>query len=216
MSALKLITDRTEADRLYLEELNAKGWAAMTEEERFFWRSGTAEALELLDGVLETSDGLIVGAGDGVVRGAYNVEDMNRVETAVQSISAQAVALLGEISSYLMEKGVAPDAVFVLPYTAQDAQVEPQRVWLRSEMPDDDQCAAYLAQVQTIKDILALDAPSVPADMTDFRVGEANDIEKILLAVEAALLQLQTQTKDRIDRTAEGWLYSGEFYAGEV
>lgn len=216
MSALKLVTDRTEADCIYLEELNAKGWANMTEEERFFWRCGEPEVLELLDGTLETSDGLIVGAGGGVVRGGYNTDDMNRVEAAVQTVAAQALALLDEIAAYLVEKGVAPDTVFVLPYTAQNTQVEPQRVWLSSEMPDDDDCAAYLAQVQRIKDILATDAPAVPADMVDFRVGEANDIEKILLSVESALLKLQTQTKDRIDRTAEGWLYSGEFYAGEV
>ena len=216
MSSLKLVTDRTEADRIYLEKLNAKGWGNMTEEERFYWRSGSAEVLELLDGTLETSDGYVIGAGDGVTRGAYNEQDMNRVEAAVQTVAVQAVELLKEISDYLVKRGVATDTVFALPYTVEDTAVEPPQTWTKYQLPFAEELTAYLDKVRRIKGILVSDAPEVPADMLDLQIDEANNIEKVLLAVENALLSLRDETKDRIDRTTQCWLYSGEFFAGEV
>ena len=216
MSDLKLITDRTEIDRVRLEALNAKGWDAMTADEKFYWRCGEAEILELLDGTLETSDGLLVGAGNAVTRGAYNYQDLNRVEEAVQIVSSTAFHLVDEIASYLVEKGVATDAMFELPYKKSDSHVPPAKLWESKEIPSADDLSAYLAKVQIIRDILPTSAPLVPADMDGLRVEEANNIEKILEAVYAELDVQRVTIKDRADRTAESWNYSGEFFAGEV
>lgn len=57
----QLITDRTQADVDRAGELNAKGWAAMTAEERAEWSAG--------------------------MKGAYNHTDLNRVEGAVAELA---------------------------------------------------------------------------------------------------------------------------------
>ena len=49
------------------------------------------------------------------------------------------------------------------------------------------------------------DVPQVPPDMDRLNYEEANDIEKILLAVD-----------DAITRISKSWYYSGDIYAGEV
>lgn len=60
---MQLITDRTQADVDRAGELNAKGWARMTEEERAEWSAG--------------------------MKGAYNYADLNRVERAVAELAGK-------------------------------------------------------------------------------------------------------------------------------
>lgn len=60
---LELITDRTPRDVVRLQELNAKGWANMSESERTEWRMAS--------------------------KGAYNYTDLNRVENAVSYLAEQ-------------------------------------------------------------------------------------------------------------------------------
>ena len=62
--ALQLITDRTQADVDHLKILHSKGLAAMTEEEKAAWNSGT-------------------------LKGAYNFSDLNRVESAVKTLASE-------------------------------------------------------------------------------------------------------------------------------
>ena len=58
---LNLITDRTQADVDCVRQLAAKGWAAMTAEERAAWNGG--------------------------LKGAYNASDLNRVGSAVEYVA---------------------------------------------------------------------------------------------------------------------------------
>ena len=58
---LNLITDRTQADVDFVRQLAAKGWAAMTAEERAAWKGG--------------------------LKGAYNASDLNRVGSAVEYVA---------------------------------------------------------------------------------------------------------------------------------
>ncbi len=58
---LNLITDRTQADVDCVRQLAAKGWAAMTAEERAAWKGG--------------------------LKGAYNASDLNRVGSAVEYVA---------------------------------------------------------------------------------------------------------------------------------
>lgn len=58
---LELITDRTPRDVARLQELNAKGWANMTADEKVEWKK--------------------------VSKGAYNYTDLNRVESAVEYLA---------------------------------------------------------------------------------------------------------------------------------
>lgn len=60
---LNLITDRTQADVDFVKQLAAKGWAAMTAEERAAWNGG--------------------------LKGAYNASDLNRVGSAVEYVAGR-------------------------------------------------------------------------------------------------------------------------------
>lgn len=60
---LNLITDRTQADVDFVRQLAAKGWAAMTAEERAAWNGG--------------------------LKGAYNASDLNRVGSAVEYVAGR-------------------------------------------------------------------------------------------------------------------------------
>ena len=60
---MNLITDRTQADAERARVLKAKGWAAMTEEERAEWSAG--------------------------LKGAYDYTNLNRVEAAVAELAGR-------------------------------------------------------------------------------------------------------------------------------
>lgn len=65
-----LITDRTAADVARVEELAAKGFAAMTADERAEWLTG--------------------------MKGAYNASDLNRVGTALNYLAGRLAPLCGK------------------------------------------------------------------------------------------------------------------------
>lgn len=117
------------------------------------------------------------------LKGAYNASDLNRVESAVSFIAERfAVA------------GLHP-------------KVEVYILWNRSKFPHLSEMERYLANISTLRALLpmASDVPQVPPDMDHLNYEEANDIEKILLAID-----------DAITRITKGWYYSGDIYAGEV
>lgn len=72
-----LITDRTQTDVDYLRDLQLKGYAAMTDEEKAAWSSGT-------------------------VKGAYNASDLNRVGVALNYLRSM-LADLGYLSPSAFE-----------------------------------------------------------------------------------------------------------------
>lgn len=216
MSALKLITDRTLEDKNYLDALNKKGLHGMTPEERAYWRCGIAEVLEFLDGTIETSDGLILGAGSGVTKGSYNRFDLHRVDSAVQAVAQQALSVIPSVSAYLALRKVAPDKAFELPYLAEDVNVKSPQQWLDGNVPTHTELSEFLDNVRNLRALLPSDAPELPSSMARLSVDGANNIEKTLLAVEAALTALEENLKDKINRTASSYLYSCEVYSGEV
>lgn len=65
-----LITDRTQADAERVKELAAKGFAAMTADERAEWLTG--------------------------VKGAYNAADLNRVGTALNYLAGRLASICGK------------------------------------------------------------------------------------------------------------------------
>ena len=71
-----LITDRSQADVDYVKQLIAKGWDAMTDEEKSQWSSG--------------------------LKGAYNATDLNRVESAVDYVAKRLVPT-GYIMDYAVK-----------------------------------------------------------------------------------------------------------------
>ena len=119
----------------------------------------------------------------GEMKGAYNASDMNRVGEAVAYVAGR-----------LTDFGYA-------------APVSPKTDWTDEGEPDTDQLASYLADISTIRGALAVlpSTPATPADMDGLTYQEANDIEQILLDVDAL-----------ISNIAAAWYYSGDLFAGEV
>lgn len=90
-NALKLITDRTQADRDRAEELSLKEYSDLTKEEKAEWDAG--------------------------LKGAYNAADLNRVENAVEVLAKLLRGLPAELKSYAAVYGVAWDAFLMFPIT---------------------------------------------------------------------------------------------------
>ena len=116
------------------------------------------------------------------VGGHYNATDLNRVCGAVQYVAER-----------LRTIGYA-------------INIAPKTDWTISDIPRAAQMERYLQDVATLRNALVIGTtPPVPSDMDDLTVDEANNIERILLDVEAA-----------INRISAAWFYSGELYGGEV
>lgn len=117
------------------------------------------------------------------MKGAYNATDLNRVESAVQYVVQR-----------LSIAGLHPELVT-------------KTIWDRKEFPILTEMERYLGNVRKLRSLLTMPAevPEVPEDMDRFTYREANDIEKILLLIDAIITDITL-----------GWMYCGEIYAGEV
>ena len=117
------------------------------------------------------------------LKGAYNAEDLNRVGAAVLYIA-----------------GRLADAGYHAP-------VEPKQDWQMQDIPTPAQMQRYLADISTIRAALAVmpSTPDAPTSMDKLTYTDANNIEQILLDVDAL-----------ITKFISAYYYSGEVYTGEV
>ena len=107
------------------------------------------------------------------MKGAYNADDLNRVGKAVQYIADKLTGL-----------GCAVD-------------VSPKTDWKGGDDPDiptSVQMAQYLQDLSSIRSALVLPdgAPVVPGDMGQLTFEKANDIERILIAVDEMIRNMQS------------------------
>lgn len=117
------------------------------------------------------------------LKGAYNAADLNRVGAAVAYVA-----------------GRLADAGYHAP-------VAPKQDWQMQDIPTPAQMQRYLADISTIRAALTVmpSTPDAPASMDKLTYTDANDIEQILLDVDALLTNASL-----------AWYQSGEVYAGEV
>lgn len=115
--------------------------------------------------------------------GFYNHTDLNRVEQAFEYLQSK---MNGEYG-------------FNLALTIKTD-------WKQSDNITASNIEAYRQNVATIRGALAMPtgAPQTPESMNKLTAKQANDIEKILQAVEVLL-----------DNISAAWFYSGEIYSGE-
>ena len=115
--------------------------------------------------------------------GYYNVSDLNRVEQAFEYLQTK---MNGEYG-------------FNLALTIKTD-------WTKSDNITESNIEAYRQNVATIRSAITVtnDTPETPSTMRFLTAKEANDIEKILQAVEVLL-----------DNISAAWFYSGEIYSGE-
>ena len=116
-------------------------------------------------------------------KGFYNASDLNRVGAAVEYIAGRFAAL-----------------GYACPVTVK-------KDWLTSDAPTASQLETYRQNIVTLRSRIAVMAstPEAPASMAGLNYVKANNIEQILLDLDAL-----------IDNIKKSWCFSGELYAGEV
>ena len=116
-------------------------------------------------------------------KGFYNASDLNRVGAAVEYIAGRFAAL------------------------GYDCPVTVKKDWLTTDAPTASQMEAYRQNIVTLRGQIAVmqSTPNAPASMAGLNYVKANDIEHILLDLDAL-----------IDKLIKSWYFSGELYAGEV
>ena len=116
-------------------------------------------------------------------KGFYNASDLNRVGAAVEYIAGRFTAL-----------------GYACPVTVK-------KDWLTSDTPTQRQLETYRQNIVTLRGQIAVMAstPEAPASMAGLNYVKANNIEQILLDLDAL-----------IDKLIKSWYFSGELYAGEV
>ena len=119
--------------------------------------------------------------------GFYNHTDLNRVEQAVEYLRDK---MNGEY-------GFALNLVIKTNWTMADLA----QVGAYTAMENYRQNVVKIRSAITVTN----DMPDTPSTMRFLTAKEANDIEKILQAVEVLL-----------DNISAAWFYSGEIYSGEV
>lgn len=104
------------------------------------------------------------------MKGAYNASDLNRV--------GQAIAYIADL----------------LNGYGYSVQVYPKTDWAIGDIPTPAQLQQYLSDVAALRAGLKLlpTTPEVPADMEGLTVQEANDIEQILVDIDALLSIMAT------------------------
>lgn len=98
-----------------------------------------------------------------------------------------------------------------------EVQITPPRTtWQREDIPYPTQMTQYLANITTLRGLLPIIGPEVPADMVRLTFQEANAIEEILLLVAQAIQDFQANAEEQIDYigTYANQLVSGTFFAG--
>ena len=117
------------------------------------------------------------------LKGSYNASDLNRVGAAMQYVA---------------------DRLNGFGYAVS---ISPKADWLETDSPRQSDMEAYLFQLIVLRNAFAVmqSTPSVPLDMEELTVAEANNIEKILEDVDLLLT-----------RAAQAWFYSGDVFSGEV
>lgn len=191
----ELIFDRTQDDvervKVLKDQIMAEGLNSLTPSERTEYLSG--------------------------MKGAYNATDMNRVGTAVQYIAQRMIQLPVDLQTYRENNGVGEDHIFDLPYDVSDIVVSPKTDWSVSDIPTVTQIKTYLANISNLRSILTLPSgtPSPPSTLNGMTYVTANNLERILYVVYQALLQVESDAYDLIDRACLDRWHSGEFYADE-
>lgn len=213
-----LITDRTQADVSRVEELAAKGWHNMTRDEQLEWMYGNATVVKWSDGItLQCTDGILtLYTQDTSNRGAYTPNDWNRVESAVDFMSAELREFPKELKEYAKSKSVGWDKFFDVPYDPQDLYLTAKTDWDESDIWSVDDQDRYLGNVMAIRNALDYETDELPTSMDDLTYEDANAIEKALVNIVDAIADFREKTQENIDIVTKSFFYSDEIVAGEV
>lgn len=184
----ELVYNRTPADAARVAALSAKGWAAMTADERAEWSAG--------------------------MKGAYNAADLNRVETACKFIADYFNGLQAVLDSYRATLGVASDSLWNVPFT-YPIDISVKTDWAVSDIPTAEALARYLLNVDKVSDVILIEK-QLPESMEYLIWSGANEIERALAEEYGRGTEYEEETKEKISDTAQAWFFSGDLYSGEI
>lgn len=187
--ALVMVTDRTSADVAEAKRLSEAGGGKWTAEERENWMQGRAAL------------------------GTYNIEDLNRVETATQFLSELWTTGRAEIVAYAESILVEWDSIFFPDYELPPMTHKTD--WKREDLPTRAEMVRYLMNVALIKAIHTSIAGDLPATIAYLTHNGANEIEQVLQSADEVIPKLLEEARQKVTNTAEIFVYSGEIYGGE-
>ena len=143
----------------------------------------TTDSVTLYYGLQLITDRTASDVSNGTEKGYYNVSDLNRAGAAM---------------AYIRDK---------FNDNGYSVSIDPKTSWKVEEIPSESDMTLYLACLGTLRNAISLpdDTPTPPESMNKLTYTKANDIEKILLAVDEA-----------INRSIAFLYYSGDIYSGEV
>lgn len=142
-----------------------------------------SDSVTLYYGLVLITDRTQQDVTNGTEKGSYNASDLNRVGSAMV---------------YLRDK---------FNDNGYSVSISPKTDWRKADVPTDTSMAFYLECVRLFRDILSLpsDTPEAPEAMKNLTYTTANNIEKILEAVDSMLA-----------KSISFLYYSGDIYSGEV
>lgn len=151
------------------------------------------------------------------MKGAYNYTDMNRVGQAVAYIANRMTSLPSELAAYRAEKGVDDDPIYEIPYDPASVVVSAKTDWVMGDTPTQSLAKAYLNNLIVLRKQLTLpaDAPAVPSSLNSLTYTVANEIEYLLWLVNQAMVEIESDIYEKIDLTADAFLYAAEVNCGE-
>lgn len=143
----------------------------------------TTDSVTLYYGLVLVTDRTQADVTNGTDKGYYNVSDLNRVGSAM---------------AYIRDR---------FNDNGYDVDISPDTTWTESDIPTPEDMTLYLGCVGVLRGVLPLPdgTPETPDSMENLTYVTANDIEKILEAIDEA-----------INRSIAFLWYSGDLYSGEV
>lgn len=137
----------------------------------------------------------LIAKGDGMsteelsqwlagLKGYYCFTDLNRVENAVYFVNNR-----------LIDIGI------------DDLPISIKNTWVIADIPTKAEMFRYLNNVKSIRGAISLPetAPELPSNMERLNYEAANNIEMVLLCVDAQIAKIR-----------QNFIYSNEIYSGEV
>lgn len=173
---IRLITDRTRADVAVLDKLYAKlqDGIPWTEAEREWFMTG-------------------------LVKGAYNAEDLNRVTTAYKWLagelqrrgyiaSVQDIPINHFVPIYETDENgnlVTVEIDGFLYYVTKEVKRWTDQTWIDRDAPTQPQMSTYIQNVETVRSAQGLYVPDIPYTMRKSTVEDWNKVEKALVETDA-------------------------------
>jgi hypothetical protein len=148
------------------------------------------------------------------LKGSYNASDLNRVEAAVEDLSADLRGMMSKITDYAEQRNLAWDDFFGVPYDPDSMVFETKTNWSLNDVPTAADMKRYLSNVAKLRGALKYATSTLPSSMENLNYWDANAIEKALFDLDAAIKAFYKDTKEKIDNTASVFIPCGLYFCG--